>query len=218
MAERGLGCATCGRQTLHRQREPNHVLWAILTLFSCGFFGIVWIIDSIKSGNAPWVCGTCGTPYAPPPGAPSLAGPGVAKSFGQFALAVGGFVVVGLVGVLGLAWYSSHKLAAEREAEAKRWREMPYTTSTPPPSSGNPTHDKLMALSVGEREAALAVYVRDRGHKCATTMRAYARDPLGADATATWDVACPDGGEYAVEIAADPAGSAKVTRAARKKK
>jgi ribosomal protein L37AE/L43A len=64
MAEHGLLCATCDRQTLHRQGEPSHVLWAILTLFSCGLFGIVWLLDSAK--DRPWLCTQCGTAWVNP--------------------------------------------------------------------------------------------------------------------------------------------------------
>lgn len=45
MAEHGLLCATCTRQTLHRREEPSHVLWAILTLFSCGEF---WSVQCVN--------------------------------------------------------------------------------------------------------------------------------------------------------------------------
>src|SRR5262245_3827061 len=62
MAERGMDCATCGRQTLHRRVNSNDVLWALLTCLSCGLFVIPWLLDVNSSLQAPWLCPFCGTP------------------------------------------------------------------------------------------------------------------------------------------------------------
>ena len=53
-------CHGCTRQVLVRQETTNNVLYAILTLFSCGLWAIVWIISSMSS--RPWLCTICGRP------------------------------------------------------------------------------------------------------------------------------------------------------------
>lgn len=216
MAERGLPCESCGRQTLHKRREPNHILWAILTLFSCGFFAIVWIIDSATSQNAPWLCMTCGSAVVPikaqtrsataPGPRPALLG----STIGRIALAVGGLFVACIVAVLIMIFIQVRREAAD----ADYWRSVP--TSAPTPGSGNPTHDKIRAMGAKDRELALAAYVRAAGHDCASALSATYGD-LGADSLATWDVSCPDGGKYSVTIKSDAAGSATVAVASGKK-
>src|SRR5438552_18981973 len=51
-------CHGCKRQVMVRQETTNDVLYAILTLFSCGLWAIVWIISSMSS--RPWLCTVCG--------------------------------------------------------------------------------------------------------------------------------------------------------------
>lgn len=55
-------CATCNKQVLVRRETTNHVLYAILTIFSCGLWGIVWIIQSIAESGKAWLCTACGQP------------------------------------------------------------------------------------------------------------------------------------------------------------
>lgn len=57
--EAGKVCGTCGRQTLHRQQTPNHVLHFLIAFFTCGFWLIVWLMLSM--GKSPWTCTVCGT-------------------------------------------------------------------------------------------------------------------------------------------------------------
>lgn len=207
MAERGLPCATCGKQTLHRQRAPNHILWAILTLFSCGIFGVVWVIDSMKAQNDPWQCATCGT-LAAPAQVLAIVGPGrgsVARQATSFVLYVVGFVVVGAAGILGLAWYTDH----EQSAEQRRLRDMPYSA---PRASGNPTHDKLTAMTPQERTIFLAGYIRADGERCESATSAEFAGGLSdiASRGSAWDVRCEGGVTYVVRFNADAAGTATV--------
>src|SRR5262245_14877822 len=51
-------CHSCKRQVLVRQETTNDVLYAILTIFSCGLWGIVWFFSSLT--NRPWRCTACG--------------------------------------------------------------------------------------------------------------------------------------------------------------
>jgi len=55
-------CASCNKQVLVRREITNHVLYAILTIFSCGLWGIVWVISSIADSGKPWLCTFCGRP------------------------------------------------------------------------------------------------------------------------------------------------------------
>jgi len=53
-------CDDCRRWVLARAETPNHVLHAILTLFMCGLWGIVWIIICV-GWNKPLRCTRCGS-------------------------------------------------------------------------------------------------------------------------------------------------------------
>ena len=51
-------CGYCQRPVLGRREGINHVLYAILTLFSCGLFGLVWLAAHFTRGE--YACPTCG--------------------------------------------------------------------------------------------------------------------------------------------------------------
>lgn len=51
-------CAYCQRPVLGRREGVNHVLYAILTIFSCGLFGLVWFFSMFTLGE--YACPTCG--------------------------------------------------------------------------------------------------------------------------------------------------------------
>lgn len=57
--EAGKVCATCQRQTLHRQQTPNHVLHFLIAFLTCGAWLVVWFI--LSAWEQPWLCVTCGT-------------------------------------------------------------------------------------------------------------------------------------------------------------
>ena len=56
--ERSGYCSNCKKEVLIRAQTPNHVLHLLLTIVTCGFWIIVWIILTI-SGNK-WHCSQCG--------------------------------------------------------------------------------------------------------------------------------------------------------------
>lgn len=58
MEEASGRCDYCQRPVLGRREGINHVLYAILTLFSCGLFGLVWIVSFFTRGE--YACPTCG--------------------------------------------------------------------------------------------------------------------------------------------------------------
>ena len=63
--EWGGFCRTCGQNRLFRSAvsKPNHVLHAILTIFTCFLWGIVWIMLSAASSRSPWRCTVCGSQH-----------------------------------------------------------------------------------------------------------------------------------------------------------
>lgn len=64
MPDQGLWCISCQRQTLHRNSEQvNHVLHFLVTFFTCGLWGIIWLILSVGAHNSAHICTLCGTPY-----------------------------------------------------------------------------------------------------------------------------------------------------------
>lgn len=65
MAEQGLMCASCQKQTLHRRQEPNHILHFLVGALTCGFWWIVWFFI-VATHNAPFLCTQCGAEYVPP--------------------------------------------------------------------------------------------------------------------------------------------------------
>lgn len=52
-------CPTCAQQRLIRQQRPTHVLHLLLTIFTFGLWGIVWLI--LASRESPARCTFCGT-------------------------------------------------------------------------------------------------------------------------------------------------------------
>lgn len=52
-------CAYCQRPVLGRREGVPQVLYAILTLFSCGIFGLVWAFHHFF-GRGDYACPTCG--------------------------------------------------------------------------------------------------------------------------------------------------------------
>jgi len=55
----GMWCDYCRRPVLGRREAVPHLLYAVLTLFSCGLIGIVWAIHSMI-GTGEFACPTCG--------------------------------------------------------------------------------------------------------------------------------------------------------------
>jgi hypothetical protein len=63
-----VGCRRCQKATLHirDQETMPSVVYALLSIFTCGFFLIVWLTHAIVlsyANNAkPWLCSVCGEP------------------------------------------------------------------------------------------------------------------------------------------------------------
>jgi hypothetical protein len=85
----------------HNQETPNHVLHALLTLFTAGLYLPVWIL--IAMGKAPQpVCVKCGLRAGPqrPPKSTAL---GKRDMLVMLAV-VGGAVVLAVAGALYMQW------------------------------------------------------------------------------------------------------------------
>lgn len=52
-------CHTCQRPVLATRAKPNHLLHFIITFFTCGLWGLVWIFIVIFD-RGPWHCQYCG--------------------------------------------------------------------------------------------------------------------------------------------------------------
>jgi len=52
-------CKVCNKQVMVRRRGTNHILHLLLTIFTAGFWLIIWILCSIKIGG--WRCTQCGS-------------------------------------------------------------------------------------------------------------------------------------------------------------
>lgn len=53
-------CAYCQRHVLGRREGVNHVLHAIISIFSCGLWLVVWGILMLTDGSNEYACPTCG--------------------------------------------------------------------------------------------------------------------------------------------------------------
>jgi DNA-directed RNA polymerase subunit RPC12/RpoP len=61
MKQASAVCARCG-PVLAQKTTPNHVLHAILTLFTCALWGVVWLVLVLVSAAEPYLCTKCGQP------------------------------------------------------------------------------------------------------------------------------------------------------------
>ena len=57
-------CPNCKRKVLVRQETPNHTVHVLLTLFSCGLWGFVWLLITLMALGNPWRCTICGSSTA----------------------------------------------------------------------------------------------------------------------------------------------------------
>lgn len=55
-------CPRCRTHVLAVRQTPNHAIHAVVSLFTCGFWLIVWIILAIVSASSTYRCSQCGTP------------------------------------------------------------------------------------------------------------------------------------------------------------
>ena len=55
-------CQVCQRSVMVERAAPNHLIHALVTLFTCFTWGIVWIFVSLA--RKPWRCKFCGSSIA----------------------------------------------------------------------------------------------------------------------------------------------------------
>lgn len=58
LAQTQLYCTVCQRYVLASREAPSHLIHALVTLFTCCVWGIVWIIAWLNT--KPWRCPHCG--------------------------------------------------------------------------------------------------------------------------------------------------------------
>jgi len=52
-------CKKCNQNRKVERPGTNHILHLLLTIFTAGFWLIIWILSSIRFGG--WRCGACGS-------------------------------------------------------------------------------------------------------------------------------------------------------------
>ena len=55
--EVGGKCKKCG-DVIVRRKTANHILHLLLSVFTMGFWLVIWLLVAIQIGG--WRCGTCG--------------------------------------------------------------------------------------------------------------------------------------------------------------
>ena len=55
-------CPNCQKLVLGQRETVNTVAYVLLTLFSCGFWLIIWWIMAATFRQRPFLCTICGTP------------------------------------------------------------------------------------------------------------------------------------------------------------
>jgi hypothetical protein len=146
--EHGFHCASCGRQTLHRQQSPNHVLHFLLGFLTCTLWWFVWLFLVIQ--DRPWLCTFCGS--ASSPAAPISGGPPpparVTGLSPKTARILGGLLAVAVVGGIGLvAYLVLNEQALQRRVEEaarlrkrafEKWRQEGRQTNPTSPAKARP--------------------------------------------------------------------------------
>jgi hypothetical protein len=65
LSQAQLYCQTCQRWVLSQRPAPNHLIHAIVTLFTCFVWGIVWLFAALNT--KPYRCPHCGGTALLPP-------------------------------------------------------------------------------------------------------------------------------------------------------
>jgi hypothetical protein len=65
LVEWGGYCQNCQQHRLFRAtiQKPNHVLHAILTIFTCFLWGVVWLLAANSVTSSLYRCTVCGVPW-----------------------------------------------------------------------------------------------------------------------------------------------------------
>lgn len=53
-------CLDCGCRGRLERKGINHILHLLLTVFTAGLWGIIWILSAVV--RQPWYCANCGSP------------------------------------------------------------------------------------------------------------------------------------------------------------
>lgn len=215
--EAGGWCDYCQRPVLGRRQGVNHVVFALLTLFSCGLFGLVWILLSLVGSNAPYSCPTCGHQIRAGASGPAALGAAAAPAPPRawtaeeiaslrarnrrtaliFGLPIGALVMGGIIVTV---------VNEQRQAEITRRLAPPSPASTTT-TTLVPAHAYRTAAE-GERTHLLGQVVRSALLPCAATERSFYQGGGGSATGDFWNVGCNDGNAYVVQVKSD--GTTKV--------
>lgn len=72
MASHNRWCNRCQRNVRHDRDQPNHVLHLLLTVFTFGFWIVIWLLAGFCSLFNHYFCAVCGARYAKPITVPSF--------------------------------------------------------------------------------------------------------------------------------------------------
>jgi len=53
-------CAECRAKTAHHRNAPSHGVHLVITLCTCGAWGLVWLALVLIGACQPWTCSKCG--------------------------------------------------------------------------------------------------------------------------------------------------------------
>lgn len=211
--ELGLHCAICGKQTLHKKAgSVNHVLHFLITFFTCGLWGLVWLILAVTQSNAPYVCTFCGNQSMQglwPGPAARAANP----EAGTRGFMIAGAIIAGLIGLIVVKSVVTSHLAKRRAAPPSTTTALTPATSTlpraEPPRRRNPSNEALAALSATKRDSILKTTIVSAGEDCGRVERVVYKG-IGPDGAGFWGVGCSSGRSYVVSVEANATGSTKV--------
>jgi hypothetical protein len=186
----GLPCGTCGQDTPHRRRSPDHFWNLVYTLFTCGLWGIVWADRAFRA--QPWVCTQCGAEWASPSTSPDPAAPrpslGIEMSVLVIGLGIAGGVVLLLMVGAGIVLWSASK-------EQELYTKLPPTTTVPvDPATLDPTLFLHDGGNDGRREIILKHAIGRFEQRCDKVVSA------SMSLRGSWVVRCSPGHSYRVQF------------------
>jgi hypothetical protein len=188
-------CDYCQRPVLGRRQGLNHVVFALLSLFSCGLFLIVWAVLAILHSGDQYACPTCGSRVrAGARGPLSPADLAAANSpVPRRPLSRAGIVVavcIVAVPLLGGLAIGAYNLWTDRQIAASHAAAEAPTTMTPRATS-------VLAEDPAYESARLQLFrgvLKDRNRKCERITQAT------MVSRGKWSILCRPTGSYDLQF------------------
>jgi hypothetical protein len=124
-------CVTCQKRVVGRKEEASHTFWLIATLFSCGLFGIVWLISSFSKASQPFNCSFCGTPLK------ALTTGSTGNSPSPVLIIGGSIAVLAFIGLIITITGNSVRSRRTEAMTTSQYTEPPKTTLVVKPSAAS---------------------------------------------------------------------------------